>query len=88
MEEKNFEVNEDGEEEEVDESSTSFKKIVKIEDKKTVTGVKKVVKKQHLKHSHYKDNGVRRILCFTKPDEITVSCCYQQECSKGSIDWV
>ena len=34
MEEKNFEVNEDGEEEEVDESSTSFKKIVKMEDKK------------------------------------------------------
>ena len=47
IEEKNIEVNEDGEEEEVDESSTSFKKIVKMEDKKTAKGVKKVVKKQH-----------------------------------------
>ena len=45
--EKNCEVNEEGEEEEVDESSTSFKKIVKMEDKKTAEGIKKVVKKQH-----------------------------------------
>ena len=52
MEEKDFEVNEDGEEEVVDESSTSFKKM---EDKKTAKGVKKAMKKHHLKHSHYKD---------------------------------
>ena len=40
----------------VDESSsTSFKRIEKMEDRKTAKGVKRTVKNQHLKRSHYKD---------------------------------
>ena len=56
MKEKNFEVDEEGEEKRVDElSSTSFKRVVKMEDRKTAKGVKRAVKDQHLRHSHYKD---------------------------------
>ena len=51
MKERIFEVDEEGEEKVVAESSTT---IEKMEDRKTAKGVKRAVKDQHLRH-HYKD---------------------------------
>ena len=55
MKERVFEVDEEGEERVVEESSfTSFKRIEKMEDRKSANGVKRAVKDHHLIHSRYK----------------------------------
>ena len=56
MKERIFEIDEEGEEKVVDESSTtSFKRIEKMEDRKTAKGVRRAVKDHYLRHSHYND---------------------------------
>ena len=82
MKERIFEVDEEGEEKVVDESSTnSFKRIEKMEDRKTAKCIKRAVRDEHLRYSHDKDTLMSLgEYCFTNPDEITRSRCYQQEC--------
>ena len=51
-----FEVDEEGEEKVVNKSSSRrSERIEQIEDRKKAKGVKRAVKDQHLKNSHYKD---------------------------------